>query len=894
MPGPVPSHTIILAAGKGTRMQSATLPKVCFPVNGIPAINRAIAVYNQCGIRHHTLVVGTLAGVVVETVGKAFDNVSFVYQKNASGTADAARAGLAPFDVRDNDTDVLILAGDRIIEPQVLERLFDLYYSRNLALALLATPTRPGSSQGRLVLDGRGGLLAVVEHADIRQRRTLGLLRNLALQGGALSRPELLSMLKRGYAHKGANATDDKLKFAFGEVHALLTDADSALSADSLLKLIPESSTHFAFAPAGESPFVLTPDEVEASAWSNNSVYLTRISPLKNALAKLTRDNAQREEYLSDLVGLLAAEPEGANRCEPLKVDDPSRILGFNDPAELLEVERRLHAKTAETILGGPRSSEWYKPVAAWLHEFDKPGKTLQDALAGIYGGEPVVVNERIAAWRSLLERAASVLGADTPVLLARSPGRVNAMGRHIDHQGGNCNLMTIGFETLVVAHARSDDRVALHHLDAERFPGSVFSIGEMLSELPWDDWLSLVNSEKVSALGRTYGGDWSQYIMAPLLRLQKKFRDRPLSGMDLVVSGNIPMAAGLSSSSSLVVSTAEAAVAASGLDTFPSQLIDLCGEGEWFVGTRGGSADHAAVKSGERGKVIRVAFFDFAVEETMPFPDSHSLVVCDSGISAKKTVNAKDQFNHRVACYHLGFKLIQRSFPQYAPLLKRLRDVNMRNLRIPLSAIYRILLHLPEQATREELAALFAGEDISALFASHKPPENGSYPVRGVVLFGLAECERARRYSALLKAGDMKGIGALMNLSHDGDRVSREGKPWQSPANNAYLLSLMDDLDSGDPSRVVRAQLECQPGAYGCSLPDIDRMVEIALSVPGVLGAQLAGAGLGGCMMVLCESAATDALRNALTERYYAPAAKPPSIFACRPIGGAGVLLKE
>ncbi|MCC6126362.1 MAG: NTP transferase domain-containing protein [Pirellulales bacterium] len=894
MPGPVPSHTIILAAGKGTRMQSATLPKACFPVNGVPAINRALDIYNRCGIRHHTLVVGTLAGVVVETVGKAFDNVSFVYQKNAAGTADAARTGLAPFDARDDDADVLILAGDRIIDPPVLERLFDQYYSRNLALALLATPTRPGSSQGRLVLDGRGKLLAVVEHPDIRQRRTLGRLRNLALQAGSLSRPELLSLLKQGFSHKGVHASDDKLKRAFGPIYELLTGEEPAVNANALLELIPESATHFAFAPAGESPFILTPDEIEASAWSNNSVYLTRISHLKHALSKLTRDNAQREEYLSDVVGLLAAQTEGANRCEPLNVDDPSRILGFNDPAELLEVERRLREKTAGKTIGGPPLCAWCKPVADWLDEFDEPDEILQNALAGIYGGDAAVVSERIAAWRSLLERTASILGTNAPVLLARSPGRVNAMGRHIDHQGGNCNLMTIGFETLLAAHVRADDRVALHHLDPERFPGSSFSMSELLSDLPWDDWLSLVNSEKVSALGRTYGGDWSQYIRAPLLRLQKKFRDRPLSGMDLVVSGNIPMAAGLSSSSSLVVTTAEAAVAASGLDTFPSQLIDLCGEGEWFVGTRGGSADHAAVKSGERGKVIRVAFFDFAVEETVPFPDTHALVVCDSGISAKKTVDAKDQFNHRIACYHLGFKLIQRLFPQYAPLLKRLRDVNMRNLRVPLSAIYRILLHLPEQATRGELAELFNGEDISALFAAHKPPEQGLYPVRGVVLFGLAECERARRYSTLLKAGDMQAIGALMNVSHDGDRVSRDGKSWQSPANNAYLLSLMDDLDSGDPDRVLRAQLERQPGAYGCSLPDIDRMVDISLSVPGVLGAQLAGAGLGGCMMVLCESAATGTLRKTLTERYYAPAAKPPSIFTCRPIGGAGVLLKE
>ena len=46
------------------------------------------------------------------------------------------------------------------------------------------------------------------------------------------------------------------------------------------------------------------------------------------------------------------------------------------------------------------------------------------------------------------------------------------------------------------------------------------------------------------------------------MLRLQMEFRHRKLHGMDVAVSSNIPVAAGMSSSSALVVSTAEAAVA--------------------------------------------------------------------------------------------------------------------------------------------------------------------------------------------------------------------------------------------------------------------------------------------------------------------------------------------
>ena len=56
--------------------------------------------------------------------------------------------------------------------------------------------------------------------------------------------------------------------------------------------------------------------------------------------------------------------------------------------------------------------------------------------------------------------------------------------------------------------------------------------------------------------------GDWANYVKASILRLQEQFRDRRLRGMDMMVSGDIPMGAGLSSSSALVVATAEAVTA--------------------------------------------------------------------------------------------------------------------------------------------------------------------------------------------------------------------------------------------------------------------------------------------------------------------------------------------
>ena len=68
--------------------------------------------------------------------------------------------------------------------------------------------------------------------------------------------------------------------------------------------------------------------------------------------------------------------------------------------------------------------------------------------------------------------------------------------------------------------------------------------------------------------------------------------------------------------------------------------------------------------------------------------------------------------------------------------------------------------------------------------------------------------------------------------------------------------------LKSGNPDRIERAQLVWQPGRYACSLPMIERMVDAATATEGVAGAQLAGAGLGGCLMVLVRREAVPALR--------------------------------
>jgi len=204
-------------------------------------------------------------------------------------------------------------------------------------------------------------------------------------------------------------------------------------------------------------------------------------------------------------------------------------------------------------------------------------------------------------------------------------------------------------------------------------------------------------------------------------------------------------------------------------------------------------------------------------------------------------------------------------------------------------------LLNLPEYMSREDFRRMLTDEHkdlIEANFASHEDP--GRYNVRGVLLFGIAEILRSKTCADYLDQERMEEFGRLMKVSHDGDRVSRANAAgsyvrFEQPCDDEYLNSLIADATSQNQNRVSKAQLLLQPGKYGCSTVEIDRMVDIACSVPGVVGAQIAGAGLGGCIMVLARKDAVETLSNALIESYYAPEDLDSEIIPCITAEGAG-----
>jgi hypothetical protein len=165
--------------------------------------------------------------------------------------------------------------------------------------------------------------------------------------------------------------------------------------------------------------------------------------------------------------------------------------------------------------------------------------------------------------------------------------------------------------------------------------------------------------------------------------------------------------------------------------------------------------------------------------------------------------------------------------------------------------------------------------------------------------MFGLSEIARGAACVDLLRAGDLRGLGDLMYISHDGDRIvtwDSRGRttPWDNDATrvtDAYLDRLIEDLESGDANRACAARLMFQPGGYRCSSEELDQIVDICRSTEGVLGAGLTGAGFGGCVLALVEKGSTPALLAALRARYYDPRSLPFAAEPCVPVEGAGTV---
>ena len=591
----------------------------------------------------------------------------------------------------------------------------------------------------------------------------------------------------------------------------------NAKKADKVLKKALENKPSGTVNLCGKE---FTADEVLNSKYANAGLYCFDVNEAVKIIESIGSNNAQGEVYLTDALEKFASN----NDAEIYEVKSAEDMLTYSTKPELREI------------------SKHFMRTASQFVEDIKNG-TFDEIFKRLYSDH---AEEQKQRYITLLELFIKKYG-DKKVVITRSPGRVNLMGRHIDHRGGGINVMATDKDIVFVSASRDDDVVNIANVD-DSFPDRTFSISKTLGEKKYDKWLDYLDDERVVRELKESGGCWSNYVKSSVIRVQFD-NENPLCGMDMAASGTIPVAAGLSSSSSIVVATMEAVVALNSLNISDKDFITLCGEGEWFVGSRGGAGDHAAMKCGKADRIVHLAFKPFEVGENAEFSDKYAIIVANSMIKAKKSEGSKDKFNAKVAAYEFSLMFLKRMFPEYG--FVEFRDI--AKVR-PYSKIYNMLSAIPETITRATLKMMLPeyADRINQIFQSHADP--GVYDLRGVSLYGISECVRADKCMELLGKGMYKELGEMMKISHNGDRIGAERVTDEK----------LKELEN------TNADISFECGVYDCSTPEIDYLCDTLNETDGVLGSEIVGAGLGGCVVALVEKAKADGVISVINEKYY------------------------
>ncbi len=151
--------SLILAAGKGTRMRSEK-PKVLHEVNGIPMLKRVTRTLENIGIENNVFILGHKKEEVLQEMG----TVPFVVQEQQLGTGHAIL--IAKEIIEEFKDDVLITCGDTpLLKEKTLNEMKNYFYEGNYDCLVLSCKVKDSFGYGRIVKkDGR--LVNMVEQKD--------------------------------------------------------------------------------------------------------------------------------------------------------------------------------------------------------------------------------------------------------------------------------------------------------------------------------------------------------------------------------------------------------------------------------------------------------------------------------------------------------------------------------------------------------------------------------------------------------------------------------------------------------------------------------------------------------------------------------------------------------
>ena len=279
------------------------------------------------------------------------------------------------------------------------------------------------------------------------------------------------------------------------------------------------------------------------------------------------------------------------------------------------------------------------------------------------------------------------------------APGRVNLLGEHTDYNDGFVMPCAIGFSTRVAISPRPDRKLVVR---SEEFS----------EQLEFD-------LENLPSQGK---GVWSDYVLGIAVMLREI--GHPTPGATLLVRGEVPIGAGLSSSAAIEVSSALALMSLNGAQLSLPEVAKLCQRAEnVFIGARVGIMDQFVSCLGKAGHALLLDCRSLEFK-LIPIPENVRLVICNTMV---KHDHASGAYNRRREECDEGVKILTRWYPE----TRALRDISLPQLEqhtaeIP-ATVYKRCLHVVTENQRVLEGAKYLAEGDLCRFGSLMRESHGS-----------------------------------------------------------------------------------------------------------------------------------------------------------------------
>lgn len=312
----------------------------------------------------------------------------------------------------------------------------------------------------------------------------------------------------------------------------------------------------------------------------------------------------------------------------------------------------------------------------------------------------------------SQLRDAFSRLYDRVPSALAWAPGRVNLIGEHTDYNDGFVLPAAINRAVRILLRSNGSDVVRLRSMD---FPGAVeFNLGQF-----------------------ERGSGWSEYVKGVAWSMMSA--GMPLAGWDGLVSGNVPVGAGLSSSAALEVAAARAFTYVAGLDWDGPRMAKLAqkGENEW-VGVRCGIMDLLISATALPGHAALIDCRSLEIQQ-VPLPAGATIVILDT--TTRRGLSESEYNLRRVQC-----EAAARFFG-----VEALRDLHLTGVGNPPAeldpVVWRRARHVVTENDRTLAAATALGKgdlfQAGRLMASSHESLREDFQVSSTALDAIVDCAR-------------------------------------------------------------------------------------------------------------------------------------------------------